>query len=530
NLLRGILSKEVSSLKSLRVLNLNDNSPGGGIPDESANLTKLQQPSLRGNHFLGGMPSSGLHLQELRNNKTGEPVMTRPVIFEIMPSSRKDPGKELVFLDLSENMLQGPFPLLLAEMELGSIFLSDNNLSGSLPPRLLESENLSILALSRNNFSGDLPPNIGNATRVMFLMLSGNNFSGQIPKSISHIYRLLLLDVSRNRFSGHIPAFKPDGLLAYLDFSSNEFSGEVPVAFTQDTRLLSLGNNMFFGQLPRIITNLSKLQHLDLQNNKITGELPASLSQMTSLQVLNLRNNSLEGSLPDTFSNLTTLRILDVSSNNLEGEIPVGLGNMVGMIDTPNSLSSTSDVFTFTIEFSDLKVNWKKYEQGLSSRSLDIYSFLDLSKNRLFGEIPPSLGHLKGLKLLNISYNHLSGKIPESFGDLENLESGLVTQQPISNNKLEGEIPQGGQMDTMNDQSYYANNSGLCGMQIRVMCPTAEAPAVPTEVDEIWFSWKAAGIGYSAAFFWSVAIIIFIGCVDKLLPPKPYHRRRRRRV
>ncbi|KAK0604487.1 hypothetical protein LWI29_016151 [Acer saccharum] len=140
------------------------------------------------------------------------------------------------------------------------------------------------------------------------------------------------------------------------------------------------------------------------------------------------------------------------------------------MIDTPNTLSSTSDLFTFSVEFNDLIVNWKKSKLGLSSHNLLIYSLLDLSKNKLSGQIPTSLGFLKGLKPLNISYNNLSRNIPVSLGYLRSLESldlshnqlsGLIpptlmklqqrTTLDVSNKKLEGKIPVGGQMDTMND-------------------------------------------------------------------------------
>ncbi|KAB5572826.1 hypothetical protein DKX38_000020 [Salix brachista] len=383
----------------------------------------------------------------------------------------------------------------------------------------------------------------------MILVFSGNNFSGQIPKSISKIYRLILLDLSGNRFSGNIPDFRPNLLLAYIDFSYNELSGEIPVIFSQETRILSLGKNMFSGKLPSNLTDLNKLEHLDLQDNRIAGELPMSLCQMSTLQVLDLRNNTLEGSIPSTINNLANLRILDVSSNNLSGEIPAKLGNLVGMIDTPSTIKPVSDVFTFPIEFSDLIVNWKKSKQGLSSHSLEIYSLLDLSKNQFSGQLPATFGHLKALKLLNISYNHLSGKIPETFGNLESLESldlshnrlsGSIprtlsklqelTTLDVSNNKLEGKIPVGGQMDTMNDPDSYANNSGICGFQIQLPCPPEPTQVKLPEADDSWFSWQGAGIGYSVGFFATVTIILVSGCICRLPPQNRHRSHRRRRV
>ena len=202
------------------------------------------------------------------------------------------------------------------------------------------------------------------------------------------------------------------------------------------------------------------------------------------------------------------------------------------MIETP--LDGLFSVFSFGIgdvdwetNIQDLIVNWKKSKQGLSSNNLKLYSLLDLSSNQLSGEIPASLGSLKALKLLNVSFNKIYGRIPKSLGDLKNVESldlshnnlsGSIPQSlaklqqltilDVSNNKLIGKIPVGSQMDTMNDPKFYANNSGLCGMQIRVPCPKDMSPTKPPRVEskEIWFSWEGVGIGYALGFFIAVGI------------------------
>ena len=101
--------------------------------------------------------------------------------------------KTVNFLDLSKNELQGSFPQWLAEIKVEYMILSDNKLSGSLPPALFQSSRLFVLALSRNNFSGELPYNIGDAKTLYILMLDRNNFSGPIPQSISQNSNLLTL-------------------------------------------------------------------------------------------------------------------------------------------------------------------------------------------------------------------------------------------------------------------------------------------------------------------------------------------------
>ena len=86
---------------------------------------------------------------------------------------------------------------------------------------------------------------------------------------------------------------------------------------------------------------------------------------------------------------------------------------------------------------------------------------------------------------------------------------------------LTGKIPIGGQMDTMADPGTYANNSGVCGMQIHIMCadqeppPPQEAGNFPgkdeEEDDEKLLLLGGAGIGYSVGFFLTVGFMYFYG-------------------
>ena len=238
------------------------------------------------------------------------------------------------------------------------------------------------------------------------------------------------------------------------------------------------------------------------------------------------------------------------------GDIPPKFGNFASMIETPSIFSYEIEyVITISLDveldIDGLIFNWKRSKQGLKWNNLGFYSLLDLSMNQLSGKIPASLGSLKDVKLLNISHNNLSGKIPVSFGDLRNLEcldlshnnlSGSIPQSlvklqqlttlDVNNNKLTGKIPIGNQMDTMDDPSSYANNSDLCGMQIRVPCHEDSPPTKPPRVEnkETWFSWEGLGIGYAISFFVTVGILYL---TDNFIPTKPPNYRgqqRRQRV
>ncbi|RVX12758.1 Receptor-like protein 12 [Vitis vinifera] len=567
---------EIGNLPNISTLALSNNRLTGGIPSSMQKLSKLEQLYLQNNLLTGEIPSWLFHFKGLQDLNLGGNRLNWNDSVKIAPNSRlrllslKSCGlvgeipkwistqTNLYFLDLSKNKLQGALPQWFLEMRRNGLILSDNEFTGSLPPSLFSGASLGVLALSRNNFSGELPKNIGDATSLEILTLSENNFSGPIPQSLIKVPYLQFLDLSRNRFFGPFPVFDPEAAqLSYIDFSSNDFSGEVPTTFPKETIYLALGGNKFSGGLPLNLTNLSKLERLELQDNKLTGELPNSLSQISTLQVLNLRNNSFQGLIPESIFNLSNLRILDVSSNNLTGEIPKESRNLVGMIRAQNSPSSILPriAMSYTnnwppqevpvpLEIEDLIVNWKNSKQGIPSDNLNMYTLLDLSNNQLSGQIPASLGALKALKLLNISRNKLSGKIPTSFGDLENIESldlshnklsgsipltltklQQLTILDVSNNQLTGRIPDGGQMGTMVlDPNYYANNSGLCGMQIHVSCPEDE-PLRPTKLREHdnkvpWFLWEGVWIGYPVGLLLAIGIIFLTG-------PPPSNRRHR---
>ena len=574
-------------LPNISSLWLNNNRLTGGIPTTMQKLSKLKVLYLQNNLLTGEIPSWLFDFKGLRDLRLGgnHLIWNKSVSVEIAPNpslfglSLKSCGlvaevpkwistlTSLYFLDLSKNKLQGAFPQWFLEMRsLQVLILSNNELTGSLPPDLFSRLNdLQVLALSRNNFSGELPKHMGDheSSLLTILTLSENNFSGLVPQSLIHCGQLQLLDLSRNRFSGPFPIFylEVQQKLAYIDFSYNDFSGQVPTTIPIETRFLAFAGNKLSGGFPLFnLTNLSKLQHLELQDNNLTGELPNFLSQISTLQVLNLRNNHFQGLIPKSICNLNNLRILDFSNNYLTGEIPKEFGNLVGMINEPPPNSPSPNLYTIGIYFSstlssqenqlspelrDLIVNWKKSQQGISTNKLNMYTFLDLSNNQLFGQIPASLGALKALKLLNISCNKLCGKIPTSFGDLENIEtidlshnniSGSIpptltklqqlTILDVSNNELTGQIPDGGQMGTMVlDPNYFANNSGLCGIQIHLPCPEDDGlPLPPPQIkkQELWFLWEGVWIGYPIGLLLATGFMVLIGYFT--LPPPSNHR------
>ncbi|HNR14620.1 MAG TPA: hypothetical protein PKM59_15035 [Thermodesulfobacteriota bacterium] len=64
---------------------------------------------------------------------------------------------------------------------LRELYLSDNQLNGSIPPQLGNLGNLADLALHYNQLSGSIPPELGDLDSVEYLYLNDNQLTGPIP-------------------------------------------------------------------------------------------------------------------------------------------------------------------------------------------------------------------------------------------------------------------------------------------------------------------------------------------------------------
>ena len=59
--------------------------------------------------------------------------------------------------------------------------LSDNDLSGGIPPELGNLTNLEWLYLDRNDLSGGIPPALANLNNLTTALISGNRLTGCYP-------------------------------------------------------------------------------------------------------------------------------------------------------------------------------------------------------------------------------------------------------------------------------------------------------------------------------------------------------------
>nr|XP_011462017.1 PREDICTED: probable LRR receptor-like serine/threonine-protein kinase At4g36180 [Fragaria vesca subsp. vesca] len=240
----------------------------------------------------------------------------------------------LYYIDLNHNEFEGPLPQWSSPASY--LDLRSNSFSGPIPSnydQLLP--NLEELSLSDNNLSGSIPPSLCNMSSLRFLILRSNHLSGDFSRAWSTWPYIQAVDVSYNDLTGNITSSMgvPSSLWV-LNLSNNNFTGQIPSSLFQNcTELVSidLAGNKFTGGIPLplqtrspLSCNLRRIQLRSNSLNHLTGNIPLKIGNLRWLETLDLSHNHLSGHIPHSVSSLTSLSHLDLSHNNLSGRIPSG--------------------------------------------------------------------------------------------------------------------------------------------------------------------------------------------------------------
>ena len=127
---------------------------------------------------------------------------------------------------------------------LETLYLSFNELAGTIPAELGSLSNLESLNLSFNELAGTIPAELGSLSNLESLNLSNNRLTGTIPAELGSLSKLESLNLSSNQLTGPIPA-SLGGLanLERLSLSQNMLTGCVPEAWRDiaESDVLELG-------------------------------------------------------------------------------------------------------------------------------------------------------------------------------------------------------------------------------------------------------------------------------------------------
>ncbi|CAL2241707.1 unnamed protein product [Prunus armeniaca] len=549
NSLCGQISDFVETLskcaqKTLESLGISDNFIVGSLPNLT-NFLSLKDLYLEANNLSGRIPESIGQMSKLETIGFGwnslEGVISETHFSKLSKLSVLSLSSNSLLLNFSFDwippfqlrtiylksckMWQSSFPKWLqTQKNYTSLDISNAGISDTIPNWFWDlSQKLEDMDISHNQMRGT----VGNIILEFapLLNLSWNQLEGPIPSILS---KVPVLDLSHNNFSGaasFLCATK-DSNLTFLDLSSNHVSGELPDCWIHFKKLvfLDLSNNYLFGKIPTTMGHLFSIETLRLSNNRFVGELPSQLKNCTKLTLFDLGENNLSCSIPEWLGaslpdltililrgnqfyrsippelcHLTYVQILDLSMNNISGTIPKCLNNLTVLAQ--KGKSSQIMEHSYEADVDEIGYSWNYEEEasltwkGVRSKyksTLGLVKSIDLSSNKLTGEIPSEITNLVGLVSLNLSRNQLIGQIPPRIGMLQELDfldlsrnqiNGRIPNSlsridrigylDLSENNLSGKIPIGTQLQSFSPSSY-GGNPLLCGLPLLRTCDEEE--------------------------------------------------------
>ncbi len=467
NYLSGTLPINLTSLTNIVNMDIYNNELTGKVPEFLSTMYTLKELALAGNHITGTLPASLGKLQQLT-----EFIMAANQLTGTIPSSLGN-LTNVQTIHLDENFFTGSIPESIGNWTVvESIFFDDNMLTNSLPASMGNCTQLKQFYAYQNMLSGTLPPEWMTLIELQNFNFFYNFITGSIPASYSNMAKLGLIDTDGNLMSGSIPiGFGNLESLFMLSLETNFMTGSLPstIGNLQKLQILYLDDNMFSGSLT--LLNNTRLILLYLDKNYFTGNLN-NIILLDEIEDITLSNNQFSGSIPDSFfvharklvsaimaincftgtlptsiCNATSLIQLSMdglhsasscSSHVLPWYSGSGLQSVGGVSGTiPECIWSMPKLESLTLSGNSLDGSISANTNSIDFNATSSLHTVILSNNYLVGSIPVWLESIPKLAYLDLSFNRLGGDLPGSLNPLL-LRNGTLY---VQDNRLSGYVP-----------------------------------------------------------------------------------------
>jgi len=348
--LKGTIPSELGLLHELEELSLPNNQLYGRVPSEIVTLPNLEVINLAGNVLTGDLPqfssSSMIRVNMTRNSLIG--------------TMHHDIGlwnPNLKGYDISQNTVSGPIPPTFNRCKkLETLDVSGNEITGTIPYTLGSCTKMKYLYLNDNNIMGSIPPQIAMPNAILEeLWLQGNYMSGTIPASLADLPKLFDFYIDGNKFTGSVPSelcnetinsefFKPinpaeenvaldvcesiacppgyysqEGVFPCTPCPANTFSpylGHTSNCYSTDQRKIINELKSATGE-PNWV---KKWPQRDVCLNE-----GITCNKNKEITGIDLKGNGLKGTIPSSLGYLRFLDSIDLSDNELTGYVPVDI-------------------------------------------------------------------------------------------------------------------------------------------------------------------------------------------------------------
>jgi len=243
--------------------------------------------------------------------------------------------------------------------------------------------------------------------------------------------------------------------LESLEMDQNHFFGTIPseIGLMSNLIALLLGGipidletvyalvDSFAGNSDQI--ELLKLYLDSLPNNFISGTLPTEMFSLSNLINLDVSNSQVSGTIPSDIGKLSKVGVLVFTSNLLSGRLPTEIGlltDMIGLYLRSNFLSGSlvSELGNFK-ELQSFDISINEISGTIPTEIFKLQNLTNFYATRcsLWGSVATEIGLLTKMTGLAATHNQLSGRLPTELGLLTDMEV-----LALDNNILSGSIPE----------------------------------------------------------------------------------------